>query len=110
MAKSGIPEGRGGPADDVDVVLPLAADGPRGRDADIGAVQAQPDAPDHLAHVLLSQVAAGVGDARLRAIIERVDGRGQQAGVDVEANWADTVWSGEPAAYGPERAWAKGRS
>jgi len=55
-----------------------------GDGADVGAVQAQPDAPDHLGQVLLAEVSVGVRDAGLSAIVDRVDGRGQHVGVDVQ--------------------------
>jgi predicted metal-binding membrane protein len=58
-----------------------------GDGADVGAVQAQPDAPDHLADVLLAQVGVGVGDAGLRALSHRVDGRGQHVRVNVQGGW-----------------------
>jgi hypothetical protein len=41
---------------DVGVVIRLAARDPDSGGADVGAVQAQPDALDHLGHVLLAQV------------------------------------------------------
>ncbi len=72
---------------DVGVVLRLAAGDPGGGGADIGAVQAQPDARDHLGQVLLAQVGVGVGGAGLGAVGERVDGGGQHAGVDIDGAW-----------------------
>jgi hypothetical protein len=69
---------------DVGVVVGLAADDPRGGGADIDAVQAQPDARDHLGHVRLTEVSGVVGVAGLDAVAERVDGSGQHVGVDVE--------------------------
>jgi len=84
--RAGLEERR----DDVGVVLRLAADDTGGRDAYIGAVQAEPDAPDHLGYVLLAQVTTGVGYARLGAIVECVDRGGQQAGIDVETDRAGT--------------------
>jgi len=45
----------------------LAADHAEGGGADIGAVQAQPDASDHLGQVLLAQVRVGVGGTGLGA-------------------------------------------
>jgi len=68
---------------DVGVVVRRAADDPGGGRADIGAVQAQPDAPDHLGHVLLAQVRVGIGGTGLRAVVNRVDGGGQQGDVHV---------------------------
>src|SRR5579859_6485273 len=68
--------------DEAGVVLRLAADHPCGGGADIDAVQAQPDAPDHLGHVLLAQVSGVVGIAGLDAVAERVDRGGQHARVD----------------------------
>ena len=67
------------------VVVALAADHSQGGGADIDAIQAQPDAPDHLGQVLLAQVRVGVGSARLGAVGERVDGAGQHTGVSVQA-------------------------
>jgi hypothetical protein len=61
---------------DSGVVVRQAADDPRGGGADIGAVQAQPDARDHLGHVRLAQVSGVVGVAGLDAVAERVDGSG----------------------------------
>ncbi len=61
-------------------VLGLAACDPDGGSADIGAVQAQPDALDQLGQVLLAQVVIGVGGAGLEAVVERVDSGGQYAG------------------------------
>ena len=68
---------------DAGVVVRLAADYPGGGGADIDAIQAQPDALDHLGQVLLCQVGVGVGGAGLGAVAERVDGGGQHAGVSV---------------------------
>ena len=59
----------------------LAADDPGGGGADIGAVQAQPDALDHPGQVLFAQVGAGVGGAGLGAVAERVNGVGHHGGV-----------------------------
>jgi hypothetical protein len=69
---------------DVGVVLGLAAGHPEHGGAHVAAVQAQPDALDQLGQVLLAQVVVGVGGAGLGAVVERVDGGGQDAGVDVE--------------------------
>jgi hypothetical protein len=69
---------------DVGVVGRLSACHSDGGGADIGAVQAQPDARDHLGQVLRAQVGVDVGDAGLRAVAERVDGGGQHTGVDVD--------------------------
>src|SRR5215472_14893886 len=52
---------------DVGVVLRQAADDPAGGSTDIRAVQAQPDAPDHLGQVRLAQVGVGIGVAGLGA-------------------------------------------
>ena len=67
------------------VVLRLAADDPRGGGTDIDAVKAQPDARDHLGHVLLAQVGGVVRVAGLGAVVESIDGGGQQVRVDVES-------------------------
>jgi hypothetical protein len=47
----------------VGVVLRLTADDRGGGRADVGAVQAQPDARDHLGHIGFAQVGVGIGDA-----------------------------------------------
>ncbi len=72
---------------DACVGLGLAAGDPDGGGAHVGAVQAQPDALDQLGQVLLAQVVVGVGGAGLGAVVERADGGGQHAGVDVEVAW-----------------------
>src|SRR4029077_1418442 len=69
---------------DVGVVLGKAADDRDGSAADVGAFQAKPDALDQLGDVPFAQVGVGVGRARLRAVIKRVDGGGQHTGVDVD--------------------------
>src|SRR5215467_15139761 len=56
------------------VVVRLAANDRRGGGADIDAVQAQPDARDHLGNVPLAQVGSGVRVASLGAVVKRVDG------------------------------------
>ena len=66
----------------VGVVFGQAAEDPACGRADVGAVQAQPDALHHLGQVLLVQVGVGIGVARLGAVTDRVDGGGQHAGVD----------------------------
>jgi hypothetical protein len=71
--------------DDLGVVLRLAAYDSDGGDADVGAVQAEPYALDHLGDVLLAQVRCGVGGAGLGAVVEGVDGGGQHPGLDVES-------------------------
>jgi hypothetical protein len=58
-----------------------------GGSADIGAVQAQADAVDHLSHVLLVQVSIGVSGAGLGTVVERLNGCGQGGGVDAEVTW-----------------------
>jgi hypothetical protein len=63
--------------EDVGVVIRLAARDPDGGGADVGAVQAQPDALNHLGQVLLAQAIVRVGGAGLGAIVERVDGASQ---------------------------------
>src|SRR5580658_8364072 len=85
------------------VVLHLAAYDPRGGGADIDAVQAQPDAPDHLGHVLLAQVSGVVGIAGLGAVAQRVDGGGQYADVDGPGAWV-SVQHLPGIAHGPSRA------
>src|ERR1700730_11622053 len=72
---------------DVGVALRLAADDPDSSAADVGALQAQPDAFDELGDVRLTQVGVGVGRAGLGAVVERVDGGGQHAGVDIQVAW-----------------------
>src|SRR5579859_4283622 len=66
---------------DLGVIARRSADDRAGGGADIGAVQAQPDAHDHLGHVRLAQVRVDVGDTGLLAVADRVDGRGQQGDV-----------------------------
>src|SRR6266852_7283486 len=80
---AGLQQRRG----DGGVVRRLAACHPFGGGAHIGAVEAKPDARDHLGHVLLAQVGVYVGDAGLGAVAERVDGGGQHTGVDVDGAW-----------------------
>src|SRR5215475_11828948 len=62
----------------------LAADHAEGGGADVGAVQAQPDAFDHLGQVLLGQVGVGVGGAGLGAVAERLKSGSQRTGVGGE--------------------------
>ena len=69
-------------ARDAGVVGRHAACDPHGGSADICAVQAQPDAGDHLGDVLIAQVSVSISGARLSAVVERVDGGGEQFGVD----------------------------
>src|SRR5215469_18348173 len=70
---------------DMSVVLRLAGHDPHRGGADIGAVEAQPDALDHLGQVLLAQVGLGVGNAGIGAVAERVDGGGQHTGVGIQS-------------------------
>jgi hypothetical protein len=73
-----------------------------GASADIGAVQAQADAPDHLGYVLSAQVYVGVGDAGLRAVVDRVDGSGQHG--DVYIGLRNSPFPGKPSrsySHGP---------
>src|ERR1700730_8423897 len=70
--------------DDVGVPLGRATYDPDRRAADVGALQAQPDALDELGDVRLAQVRVGVGRTGLGAVVKRVDGGGQHAGVDVQ--------------------------
>jgi len=75
------------------VVFRQAADNPAGGGADIGAVQAQPDAPDHLGQLLLAQVSVGVGGAGLGTVADRVNGGGQHADVDIDGTrWLSSIW------------------
>src|SRR5215469_7315094 len=74
---AGLQQGPG----DVGVVGRRAAHDPDGGGADIGAVQAEPDACDHLGHVLLAQVGVDVGGAGLGTVAERIDGGGQHLGI-----------------------------
>lgn len=64
-------------------VLGLAAEGARGRVADVRAVEAESDAPPHLGHVILRQVGIGAGGAALEAGETLVDAPGQQVSVDL---------------------------
>ena len=59
-------------------VLGLAAEGAGGRVADVGAVQAEADAPAHLGDIRLRQVRIGAGAAALQAGKALVDAPGQQ--------------------------------
>src|SRR5580704_5165506 len=85
---------------DVGVVLHPAGGNPDGGGADIGAVQAQPDAPDHLGHVVLAQIGVDVGSASLGAIVEGVDGSDQHVGVDADGAWV-SVHHLPGVAHGP---------
>ena len=85
LIAAALADGRAGPQQQpggAGVKLRRAAEDPGGGGADIGAVQAQPDAFDHLGQVLLTQVSVGVGDAGLSAVAGRFDGGGQQADID----------------------------
>jgi hypothetical protein len=66
------------------VVLAQSADGTHGRGADIGAVQAQPDALHHAGEVLFAEVGVGIGGTSPGTVAERLDGGGENAGVDIE--------------------------
>ncbi len=66
------------------IVFGQAAEDSGGGGADIGAVQAQPDALDHLGQVRLAQVGIGVGGTGLSAVASRVDGLRRQARVEVQ--------------------------
>src|SRR5215468_908159 len=72
---------------DAGVVGRRAAYDPDGGGADVGALQAQPDARDHLGHVLLAQVGVDIGGAGLGAVVERVDGGGQHIGIGAGGGW-----------------------
>ena len=64
-------------------VVRLAAEEAGGRVADVGAVQAEPDAPAHLGDVVLRQVCIGAGCAALQAGEALVDAAGQQIAIDL---------------------------
>jgi hypothetical protein len=68
----------------IGVVRRRAADDPGDGGADIGAVQAQPDALDHLGQVVLAQVSVDVSGTGLDTVADRVDGAGQHVGVNVD--------------------------
>src|SRR4029450_3223715 len=61
---------------DVGVILGLGAYEPDGGGADVGAVQAQPDALDQLGHVLLAEVVVGAGGTGLACGPQGVGGGG----------------------------------
>ena len=69
---------------EVGVVVGLAACHPQGGRTDVGAVQARADALDQLGHLRLAEAVVGAGGAGLRAVRQRVDGGGQDLGVEVE--------------------------
>src|SRR5260370_18750118 len=67
---------------DIGVVFGRAADNPERSCAEVGAVNAQPDAFDHVGKVALAQVSVNVGGAGLGAVAEGIDCGGQYSGVD----------------------------
>jgi len=67
---------------EIGVPFGRTAEYPERRGADVGALQAQPDALDQLGDVRLAQVGVRVGRAGLGAVAERVDGGRQDARVD----------------------------
>ena len=67
---------------DIGVVFGRAADNPERSCANVGAVQAQPNALDHVGKVALAQVGVDVGGAGLDAAGEGVDRGGQYSCVD----------------------------
>ncbi len=60
-----------------------------GHNADVGAVQVQPDAAGQQLRVLLAQAGVGAGDTRLRAIEAGPDAFGENPGV---GGWLGLVW------------------
>jgi hypothetical protein len=50
--------------------------------ADVGAVQAQPNALDHVGEVVLAQIRVRVDDASLNAVVQRIDRVAEDAAVD----------------------------
>ena len=72
--------------DDGGVRIGLTAEDSDASGAHVDTVEAQPDAPDHLGDVLLSQVSVGVGDASLRALVKRIEGSRQYADVGVHGS------------------------
>jgi hypothetical protein len=79
-------------ADHVGVVLRQAAYDPSSGGADIDAVQAQPDAPDHLGQVLRTQVSVDVGGTGLSAVSECIDSGSQHADVEAEVRgWLSSI-------------------
>jgi hypothetical protein len=70
--------------DDVGVELCWTAGYHGGSGAEIGAMQAQSNALDHVRDVRLAQVRVDVCGARLGAIDECVDDDGQGIGIDVD--------------------------
>ena len=49
---------------------------------DVGAVQAQPNALDHVGEVVLAQIRVRVDDASLNAVVKRIDRVAEDAAVD----------------------------
>ena len=73
-------------------VLGLAAEEAGGRVADVGAVQAEPDATAHLGDVVLRQVCIGAGRAALQAGEALVDAAGQQVAIELSGpGWASSI-------------------
>src|SRR5689334_8747220 len=95
---AGLEQGPG----DAGVVDRGAAYDPDGGGADVGALQAQPDARDHLGQVLLAQVGVDIGGAGLGAVAERVDGGGEHLGIGAGRGWVG-VQHLAGIAHGPSR-------
>ena len=69
-------------AGDTRVELSLPAEDLARRDADVAAVQAQADAPDHRLDIVLGEIGVRAGGARLCAVEASVDAHHEQVGLD----------------------------
>src|SRR5260370_894240 len=65
-----------------EVVLGWSTENPSSGSADVGGVQAQPNALDHVGEVALAQIRVRVDDASLNAIVQRVDRLAEDAAVE----------------------------
>jgi hypothetical protein len=63
---------------DVGVVLGRPAEHAARGNADVRAVEAEPNAPHHVREILLAEVRVGVSDAGLDAVVQRVEGIAQE--------------------------------
>ena len=63
---------------DLGVVLGWPAEHAASGNADVRALQAEPNAPHHVREILLAQVRVGVSDAGLDAVVQRVEGIAQE--------------------------------
>jgi hypothetical protein len=65
------------------VELGLAREDPAGRQAHVGAIEAELDAAEHLLHVVLTEVSVGVGDASLSAVEASLDALNERIRIHV---------------------------